>query len=300
MNLRDLQYLVAVVEQGHFGKAAESCFISQPALSMQIKKLEDTLGVQLLERTNKAILLTDVGKIIYERAKTILFQAKEIKDIAKQAKDPSTGELQIGIIPTLAPYLLPHIIPGLSKFFSKLTLYLIEGQTYQLVKKLKQGKLDVLILALPITDPDLVTVSLFEEEFLLAVPDKHALAKRKIIKPADLENLTLLLLEDGHCLREQALTVCHRVNATEAKSFRATSLETLRHMVASQVGITLMPKLACKSNDGVSYLSFNSPKPTRTVGLIWRASSSRKALLDNLCKELKKLIAKQTNIKIIN
>jgi len=292
MNLRDLQYLVAVAEQKHFGKAAQACFISQPALSMQIKKLENTLGVQLFERTHNSVLLTDVGKIICERARNILVQTKEIQDIAQQAKNPFMGELRVGIIPTIAPYLLPHIMPGLSKLFPQLTLYLVEAQTSQLIEKLQTGKLDVALLALPITEQDLVTVSLFEEEFLLAVPNQHALAKRKIIKSTDLENLTLLLLEDGHCLREQALTVCHRANAVEAKGFQATSLETLRHMVAAQAGITLMPKLACKSNDGISYIPFRSPKPMRTVGLIWRASTARKALLDKLSCELKKLIVK--------
>jgi LysR family hydrogen peroxide-inducible transcriptional activator len=300
MNLRDLKYLISVAEHGHFGKAAKICFISQPALSMQIKKLEESLGVQLLERTNKSVLLTDIGKIICERAKNILFHTKEIHDIARQSKDPLVGEVHIGIIPTVAPYLLPHIIPGLSKIFPKLTLYLVEAQTSQLLEKLKLGKLDVGLLALPLNEPELVTVPLFEEEFMLAVHHHHPLSKRKIIKYTDLENLDLLLLEEGHCMREQALAVCHRASAAEAKSFQATSLETLRYMVASQAGITLMPRLSCKTNDGISYLPFNAPKPTRTVGLIWRTSSARKILLDKLTKELKKLIAKQINVRVMN
>jgi LysR family hydrogen peroxide-inducible transcriptional activator len=292
MTLRDLKYLVSVAELGHFGKAAEACCISQPALSMQIKKLEETLGIQLLERTNKSALLTDVGKVIYERALKISAHAKEIHEIAQQARDPFLGNLCVGIIPTIAPYLLPHIIPGLSKTFPELTLYLVEVQTHQLLERLQQGKLDIGLLALPIHEPELETELLFEEEFLLAVPNSHTLAKRKIIKDADLDNLSLLLLEDGHCLRGQALEVCRRVNATESKSFQATSLETLRHMVASDVGITLMPKLSCRSNDGVSYIPFNAPKPMRTVGLVWRTSSARAPLLKALTQELKRLIVK--------
>jgi LysR family hydrogen peroxide-inducible transcriptional activator len=290
MNLRDLKYFVSVVELGHFGKAAETCFISQPALSMQIKKLEETLGVQLLERTGKAILLTDIGKIIYERAQAILMQAAEIHQIAKQAKDPFVGALHLGIIPTIAPYLLPHIVPGLSRTFPQLNLYLIEAQTTQLLEKLQQGKLDVGLLALPVDQQDFVTTPLFEEEFLLAVPNNHALAKRKIIRDTDLENKDVLLLEDGHCLRGQALEVCDRMRANVSKSFQGTSLETLRHMVASEVGITLMPKLSCRSNDGVSYIPFNAPKPTRTVGLIWRNSSAKATLLDALAETIKKFI----------
>lgn len=298
MNLRDLKYLVAVIESGHFGRAAKNCFISQPALSMQIKKLEDTLGVQLLERSNKSVILTDVGKIICERAKSILAHAKEIQEIAKQAKDPFSGELHIGIIPTVAPYLLPHIIPGLTKAFAKLSIYLTELQTDQLLEKLKQGKLDVGLAALPIIDRDFQTQPLYVEEFMLAVPKNHTLAKRKGIKQLDLEELSLLLLEDGHCLREQALAVCHRARAAEVKSFQATSLETLRHMVAAQVGITLMPKLACKQSDEVSYIAFNAPKPSRTVGLIWRTTSARKVLFDSFSAQCKKMLSKQVNVKL--
>lgn len=293
MNLRDLKYLVAVIEQGHFGRAAEVCFVSQPALSMQIKKLEDTLGVQLLERTNKAVLLTEAGKMICERAKNIMAQEKEIYALAKQTKDPFSGELHVGIIPTVAPYLLPHIMPGLKTCFPDLTFYLAELQTLQLLEKLKQGKLDIGLLALPVTDPELTSTTLYEEEFMLAVPNNHKLSKRKSIKQTDLKDLSMLLLEDGHCLREHALTVCHSNKAVEARSFQATSLETLRHMIAAQVGITLMPKLACKENDGIAYIPFHSPKPTRTVGLIWRTSSAKKILLNSLSKNLIKLLPKQ-------
>lgn len=299
MNLRDLKYLVALAEHRHFGKAAEACFVSQPALSMQIKKLEGTLGVQLLERTNKSVLLTKVGTVIAEQAQHVLRQVKELQETAKQAKDPYSGELRMGVIPTLAPYLLPHIIPALAEKFSKLSIYLSEAQTAQSIEHLKQGKLDVALLALPIQEIDLSSLPLFEEEFVLAVPATHSLAKRKLIKHSDLEKKTLLLLEDGHCLREQALALCHRAKASETLAFQATSLETLRHMVASNIGITLMPRLACKTNDGITYLPIHMPKSMRIIGLVYRASSAKKPLLKDLGTHIKKILAKLNTIKVI-
>lgn len=300
MNIRDLKYLVAIAEHHHFGKAAESCFVSQPALSMQLKKLEKILGVQLIERTNKSVFLTEIGKEITQQARDILSRVDEMREFANQSTDPFSGELRLGVIPTLAPYLLPHIMPGITKIFPKLTLYLLEETTSNLLTKLSQGKLDAALLALPLIDEDYSTLPLFEEEFLLAVPANHVLAKRKIIKLSDIENKTLLLLEDGHCLRDQALSVCQRVNVSESKSFRATSLETLRHMVLSKAGITLIPKLACGKNDGICYLPFHSPKPARTIGIIWRASTAKKILLENLAIQIRKLMGKKNTVKLIN
>lgn len=286
MNIRNLKYLIAVADHNHFGKAAEACFISQPALSMQIKKLEDSLGVLLIERTNKRIFFTEIGRLIVQQARDILYRVETLQETANQSKDPFCGELHLGIIPTLAPYLLPLIIPGLSALFPKLTLYLVEETTLNLLTKLNEGKLDGALLALPI-EGDFSVHPLFDEEFVLAVSLGHSLAKQKIASFSDLENKNLLLLEDGHCLREQALAVCHRANASESKNFRATSLETLRHMVAAGVGMTLMPKLSCRSNDGVSYLPFTSPIPMRTIGLIWRASTAKKNLLEHLVDHIK-------------
>ncbi|EKD72964.1 MAG: LysR protein, partial [uncultured bacterium] len=244
MNTRDLKYLIALSDHHHFGKAAEACFISQPALSMQIKKLEETLGVKLLERTNKSVLLTDIGVTITERARQILNHVEEMRDVAKLAKDPYRGELKIGIIPTLSPYLLPLIIPSLAKKFPKIYFYLVEEKTAALIEKLKIGKLDVAILSLPVMESGFSSSLLFEEEFLLAVPSAHPLAKRKIIRQDDLDKQNVLLLEEGHCMREQTLALCHKMHAAETQDFRATSLETLRHMVAAGNGVTLMPKLA--------------------------------------------------------
>jgi LysR family hydrogen peroxide-inducible transcriptional activator len=289
MNLRDLKYLVSLAEHRHFGKAAEICYVSQPALSMQIKKLEETLGVQLLERTNKSVILTNIGKIIAEHAQAILLQVDELQNIAKQSQNPYGGELRLGIFPTLGPYLLPHLIPKLTKKFPQLSIYLVESQTQILIESLQQGKLDVALLALPIDESSFTVTSLFEEEFLLAVPANHALAKRKIIKQSDLDSQTLLLLEDGHCMRSQALSFCHQMNATEAKNFRATSLETLRHMVTANVGITLIPKLACKPQHDIAYVPFQTPKPTRMIAAVWRTSSARKKLLQEIVVLIQKL-----------
>ena len=281
MNIRDLKYLVAIEDYGHFGKAAEACFVSQPALSMQIKKLEETLGVVLIERNNKQLFFTEIGKLVVQQARSILNQVDALREMVNQAKDPFCCELHLGIIPTVAPYLLPYIMPGLSTLFPKLTLYLIEDTTLNLLKKINEGTLDAALLALPVTG-DFVANALFNEDFMLAVPINHPLSKKKTINFSDLENKNLLLLEDGHCFRDQALDVCHLAHALEANNFRATSLETLRSMVAGGVGITLMPKLSCSPNDQISYIPFRSNSPNRTIGLIWRKSTTKKLLLEHL------------------
>jgi LysR family hydrogen peroxide-inducible transcriptional activator len=299
MNTRDLKYLVALADLGHFGKAADACFVSQPALSMQIMKLEETLGIKLLERSNKSVLLTDHGIVMVERARHILNQVEEMREIAKSAKDPFSGELKIGVFPTLAPYLLPLIIPPLSKAYPKLSFYLIEEQTAVLVEQLKQGKLHAALLAHPVVEKSLNSTVLFEEEFLLAAPVSHSLAKLKTVKPKDLDNKNLLLLEKGHCMRDQALDVCHKMKASETQNFRATSLETLRHMVSAGVGITLMPKMACSSSNTISYVPFSVPKPSRTIGIYWRATTAKQALLENIVTKIKSILAKQKTVKVI-
>lgn len=288
MNIRDLKYLVALEDLRHFGKAAKACFVSQPTLSMQIKKLEETLGVQLLERTNKSVLLTDIGKVVAERARQILSQIDEIRHLADQLQDPYSGELKMGVIPTVAPYLLPHIIPKLSAAFPKLSLYLLEEQTLSLVEKLKHGKIHAAILALPVPEPRFSHIPLFEEEFLLAVSRHHPLAKNKTIKQRDLVDNNLLLLEEGHCMREQSLELCNRMHVSENANFQGTSLETLRHMVIAQAGITLMPQLACKPSKAVHYIPFSSPKPTRTLALFWRTMTDKKRLIEGIADHIQK------------
>ncbi|MBA3661855.1 MAG: LysR family transcriptional regulator [Gammaproteobacteria bacterium] len=290
MNLRDLKYLVALIDHHHFGRAAQACFITQPALSMQIKKLESTLGVCLLERSSKSFILTSIGKEIAERARKLLMQADEIKQIAKLAHDPLQGEIKLGIFPTLAPYFLPLVIPALSKLLPKISIFLIEEKTNLLSQKLANGSLDAAILAMPALDSSFVVHPLFTENFLLAVPTRHALAKKKLLQQVDLQNINLFLLEEGHCLREQALTFCKRLNLGQGEHFRATSLETLRHMIISGLGLTLMPQLACHLHRKISYIPFASP-PARQIGLMWRATSPYAAIYDVLASHIKTLMS---------
>lgn len=289
MNIRDLQYLVALADLKHFGKAAEACFVSQPALSMQIKKLEADLGVTLLERHSKAITLTTVGVAISNQARTILRQVAELRETAQQAQDPFSGECKLGIFPTLAPYLLPHIVPALHQAFPKLSLYLVEEKTAQLLELLHEGKLHAIMVALPIQATGLNNSPLFNEEFLLATSLNHPLAKHPRIDSSQLHQQELLLLEEGHCLREQALAVCHNMQAFDNKRFRATSLETLRHMVMSGIGMTLMPKLACQKNPHLRYIPFKSPQPQRTIGLVWRTATSQTQLLEQMVAVIRQL-----------
>jgi LysR family transcriptional regulator, hydrogen peroxide-inducible genes activator len=298
MNTRDFEYLIALSEHHHFGKAAKVCFVSQPALSMQIQRLETSLGVKLLERNHKSVLLTDIGFAITERAKQILAQINEIRDLAKLAKDPYSGTLTIGIIPTLGPYLLPLILPILSKKFPNIHFYLVEEQTATLIQKLKMGSLDAALMAHPIAESSFSCTDLFAEEFLVAVANKHPLAQRKTINVSDLEQENLLLLEEGHCMRGQTLDLCHKLNVNEVQNFRATSLETLRQMVATGNDVTLMPKLAQYQHDGISYVPFSAPQPTRLIACYWRSSTAKKIVLEDIALHIKTIMSKKS-IKIL-
>jgi len=278
MNLRDLSYLVALAEHRHFGRAAEASFVSQPTLSTQIRKLEDELGVALVERTPRKVLLTETGREIARRARGVLSQIDEIKSIAQRTRDPESGTIRLGIFPTLGPYLLPHVIPRLGERFPRLELLLREEKTEQVLHMLREGTLDCGILALPVHDDSLHTEFLFEEPFVLAVPSNHELANRRLMRMDDLSQQNLLLLEDGHCLRDQALEVCQLAGAGEKTGFRATSLETLRQMVSANVGITLLPALAVKppvaQSPNVSLVAFEAPAPSRRIAMLWRKSSA--------------------------
>lgn len=290
MNLRDLKYLVALMDHKHFGQAAEACFVSQPTLSTQIKKLEDELGVPLVERSSRHVMLTDVGLEIAGRARAVLDEVNQMRELARRTRDPEAGTIRMGIFPTLAPYLLPHVIPQLRKRFAKLTLLLTEEKTEEVLRRLRDGRLDTAVLALPVGDATLHEEFLFEEQFLLAVPDTHPIARQKKLTTADLEGLDLLLLEDGHCLREHALAVCRLSGADEQSGFRATSLETLRQMVGSGVGITLLPALAVQPPvapmPGLRLLRFSEDPPSRRIGLVWRRSSAFGPFLKRLAKVL--------------
>lgn len=298
MNTRDLQYFIALADHGHFGKAADACFVSQPALSMQIKKLEESLGVKLLERTSKAIMLTEVGAIIADRARQILHQLDELREIAKEAKDPFSGELKIGIFPTLAPYLMPHIIQPLAKIFPKLSFYLLEEKTSILIEQLKQGKIHAAILALPIDENSLQSSVLFKEEFEVMVAHSHPLAKRKMLRHDELERKEILLLEEGHCMRQQVLSFCQHINSHEAKHFRASSLETMRYMVAAGAGITFVPKLSSINCEIGAFISLADPKPERTIGLVWRSSTTKSILLKEIEINIKKIMAQKKEVSV--
>ncbi len=290
MNLRDLRYLVALADLRHFGRAAQSCFVSQPTLSTQLKKLEEELGVTLIERTSRQVMLTEIGREIADRARAVLREADQIRELAKRTRDPEAGTVRLGLFPTLAPYLLPHVVPRIRARFPQLTLLLTEDRTGELLRMLREGSLDAAVLALPINDPQLTCVELFVEDFLLALPPRHALGKRKRIGIGDLANCELLLLEDGHCLRDQALDVCRMAGAMETRSFRATSLETLRQMVASGVGMTLLPALAVAPpvppSPNLQLLRFSGEVPQRRIALCWRRSTALGGLLERLAQEL--------------
>ncbi|OZB58361.1 MAG: DNA-binding transcriptional regulator OxyR [Lysobacterales bacterium 14-68-21] len=296
MNLRDLQYLVALAEHRHFGRAAEACFVSQPTLSTQIKKLEDELGVPLVERTPRKVLLTEVGSEIAARAREVLNEVDQIRAVARRTRDPESGTVRLGIFPTLGPYLLPHAVPMVRAAFPRLELLLVEEKTEVILRLLREGKLDVGILALPLHEDSLHVEFLFEEPFVLAVPQSHALARRQgQLKLADLSNESLLLLEDGHCLRDQALEVCHLAGAGERNGFRATSLETLRQMVSAEVGITLLPVLAVKppvaQSGNLRLIEFKAPPPSRRLAMVWRKSSAMDGFLTRLAEVFKRLPA---------
>ena len=294
MNLRDLHYLVALAEHRHFGRAAEASFVSQPTLSTQIKKLEDELGVALVERTPRKVLLTETGREIARRARGVISEIDEIKAIAQRTRDPESGSLRLGVFPTLGPYLLPHLVPLVRSRFPRLELLLVEEKTEHVIRMLREGSLDAAVLALPLHEDSLHTEFLFEEPFVLAVPDAHPLAQKKHrLKLSDLEDENLLLLEDGHCLRDQALEVCQLAGAGEKTGFRATSLETLRQMVAANVGITLLPTLAIKPpmarTDNVHLLEFAGHAPSRRLALVWRKSSSMTTFLNRFTDVIKSL-----------
>lgn len=291
MNLKELEYLVAVDNERHFHRAAEKCFVSQPTLSGQLKKLEDELGVLLVERNNRQVTMTDVGQEISRRAREILVAVEEIKNFAQAYHDPMAGELRVGIIPTIAPYLLPIIMPQLNKQFSKLTIWLYEYQTHVLLEKLRRAELDCLILALPIEKHEFTEQDLFREPFRLAVKKGESLAKLKLINMGNLAKQELLLLEEGHCLREHVLDACILAGVNEKGQYKATSLETLRHMVGEGMGMTLMPELAVPAKttktDMVRYLEFSDPKPNRRIGMVYRKNSYREETFLNMIELIK-------------
>lgn len=287
MNIRDFEYLVALAEHKHFRKAAEACFVSQPTLSGQIRKLEDELGTSLLERSSRRVLFTDSGLQLVAQAKRILGEVKTFTEMASlQGKDMS-GPLHIGFIPTIGPYLLPMIIQPLKKAFPNLELFLHEAQTNQLIRQLEEGRLDCIILASVAETEPFIELDLFNEPLVLAVPLANEWAQLDQLDMDDLNGKTVLSLGDGHCLRDQALGFCFAAGAKDDERFKATSLETLRNMVAAGGGITLLPQLSVpkeKSKDGVSYVKAVNPTPSRQIVLVYRPGSPLKKRFEKLAK----------------
>ncbi len=291
MTLQELKYLVALADHGHFGRAAESCCITQSTLSTQLKKLEDFLGVTLFDRSLKRVTPTPIGREILQAARNIVEESERIKQLAKHAQDPMARTLRLGIIPTLGPYYLPHALMLMHKKHPGLRLLLREEMTPQILEHLADGKLDAGLLALPVEDDNLRVEPLFYEPFFAALPAGHALAKHAVLKVPDIMDEKLLLLDEGHCLRDQALDVCG-THSKGREEVRATSLETLRQMVGMGLGVTLLPALAVDAGPRISKKSvevrpFKKPVPGRTIGLVWRKRAPFPETFERLAQTLK-------------
>jgi LysR family hydrogen peroxide-inducible transcriptional activator len=276
--VRHLEALVAVADHGSFRRAATSLGMSQPALSAQVQGAEDLLGIQVFERDRRSVLVTPAGEDVVGRAREALDSIDAVGDAARRRATPLTGPLRLGVIPTIAPYWLPALLPPVRAKYPQLELILREEQTSRLLAQLDKGQLDAALLAIPVPG-DFTTAEIAHENFVLASPKGSALAKRKRVTDRDLDDETVLLLEDGHCLRDQALAVCERGGAIESMAVRATSLPTLVQMVAGGLGVTLLPEAAAAAlvqpRGAIELAEFTSPPPGRTLGLAWRTSSAR-------------------------
>ena len=289
MTLRELQYIVAVADTGNFSRAAEAVHVSQPTLSAQVRKLEDTLGVAIFERAPRRVLPTEAGEVLIASARRILAEAEQLRDTARALRDPLSGRFRLGAIPTLAGYMFPGLMPEVRRALPELRLILVEEKTDELVARLREGRLDAALLALPLPDETLEHEVLFTDRFHLAVPEGDTLAERESLSAGELAGTDLLLLEDGHCLRDQSLEVCRVTGAGEEADFRATSLETLRQMVVAGTGRTLMPEIAMGvPTPGVAYVPFRGKGMSREVALAWRPTTQRRQVVDTLVGLLKR------------
>lgn len=296
-SLRDYQYLIAVAETLHFGKAAESCHVSQPTLSGQLKKMESMLGFALFERTNRHVQITRKGQQMVDAAHKIVESHQAFQQQAKLLSSPLRGEVHLGLIPTLAPYLLPHIMPTLNNELKDMTFYLYEQQTDVLLSLLNKGKLDALILPWLPEMEDFMSIDLFDEPLVLALPIAHPLVEKSKLGLTDLKNQQVLTLQDGHCLRDQTLGFCFSAGAQEDNSFSATSLETLRYMIGAGTGITLMPELAIinRNDNDIVYRYFSKSQPFRKIALVTRKTFSENLNLEKISKVIQKLINQMPN-----
>jgi LysR family hydrogen peroxide-inducible transcriptional activator len=286
--IRQLEYIIAIEDHGSFRAAAEACHVTQPGLSAQVRQLEDLLELQLFERGRKPVLATPAGLEIVRRAREVLTAVEELHDAARSLCRPLSGPLRLGVIPTVAPYLLPEVLPALRRAYPELRPELHEAPTVDLVQALERGELDLLLLALEGPLGDAARFPLFDDPFVLAVPRGHRFAGRKRVREADLAGEAVLLLDDGHCMREQALSICNTAGASELGNFRASSLTTLASMVASGDAVTLLPTLATQGASALDrdlcLLPFVRPAPKRTIGLAWRKTSPRGAEFEELAR----------------
>lgn len=288
MTLTEMRYIVAVARERHFGRAAEACFVSQPTLSVSIKKLENELEAQIFERGGSEVTLTPIGEQLVVQAQRVLDEVAQMKTIAVQGRDPLVGPLKLGVIYTIGPYLLPRIMKPMIKQYPKMPLMLFENYTHKLLELLRTGEIDAAIMAEPFDATGLDLIPLYDEEFIVAVPKPHPWASKKSLPSEDLKNETMLLLGVGHCFRDNVLEVCPesaRLSQSSAgiqKSFEGSSLETIRHMVASGLGVTVLPRLSVASTADalLAFVPFAAPVPTRRVCLAWRKSFGRRAALE--------------------
>ncbi len=295
LTLKQLRYFDALARTQHFGRAAEDCSVTQPALSMQIQELEQGLGVALLERTRTGFRLTDLGRDFADRSRRILTDVRDLCEWALHSGSRLAGMLRLGVIPSVAPYILPPLLPLLQQAYPELKLHVRETQTATLVQELVDGKLDVLLLALPIKHPDIEELPIFDDRFLLALPKSHAMTGNVRATPELIENERLLLLEEGHCLRDQALKYCELKKVEGVDTFGASSLATIVEMVAAGYGVTLLPEMSIgvevRGRD-IGVMRFAAPEPVRSIGLVWRQSSPRRSdfvELGNLVAEAGKI-----------
>lgn len=287
VTLKQMRYFCALAREQHFGRAADTCGVTQPALSMQIQELEATLGIDLVERTRAGVKLTPKGAEVAARAQRLINDARDLVDYARNAEGVLTGILRLGLIPSVAPYLLPPLLPLLRNNYPDLELHVRETQTEQLLHELADGKLDVLLLALPVKNTDIETMALFEDRFLLAVPHSQNMSGRVRATRELVEGGRLLLLEEGHCLRDQALSYCSLQQVNSVNTFGASSLSTIVEMVSAGLGITLLPEISLPVEErgrGIKLMRFVDPEPARTIGLAWRRSSPRAADFQALAK----------------
>ncbi len=299
MNIRDLHYFVTAAQGLHFARAADLCHVSQSTLSIQIKKMEETLGVALFERSGKSVMLTGIGTQMLPKARAVLDGVAVMKELARSSQDPLSGTLQLGAFPSLAPYFFPLILSAVAMALPQLSLVLVEEKTEMLTQMLLEGELGAAVIALPVLESKCTVIPLFEEPFLLAVPAAHPFAVRKQVWLEELSHEHVLLLDEGHCLRAQALEICSMIGVGESSSYRATSLETLRSMVASGAGVTFMPRLAVRESDTlVRYIPFAAPQPSRHLGLVYRSSDPRHVLYARLAEVMRSVFGTyQYNVK---